>query len=174
MTPHGLMRKAIPGLIIPVLLGVPLWINASAGVGACSGVAGFCLVLGVIRSSLATTTAGGALALSALTLAIWQSASSLSVFGAFGFGLALLLLVDGVHFVDRFGNARVDWSVWRQQVPWWIGRAAIALAAAIMLVLVSSALAIALPALGRPILAGIGALMAFGAAIGLRWTGDAE
>jgi hypothetical protein len=163
----GLMIRFAPAFALPLLLGIPLCIEPSWGVSTIAAIAGACMIDGAARSSLASTTAGGTLALIALTLALWESAASLNVFGAVAFGLTLLFSAEGVHFGNRFARAGIDKSVWRRQIAWWLERAAIAVGAAIVLAALASFVAIAFPAFGRPILAGTGALAAFAAALRL-------
>jgi hypothetical protein len=159
------MIRYVPALAVPAIIGLPLWVAPSWGIGAIAAVAGIFCAIGVLRLSLASIAIGGVLALIALALALWWSSSSVSVFGAVAFGLALLFLLDAVCFASRFAGAEIDPTVWRRQVAWWIGRAAVASAAAVILMVIASALALALPSFGRPIIAGAGALAAFAAAI---------
>jgi hypothetical protein len=108
---------------------------------------------------------GGVVAMMVVSAGLWWSSSSLSVWSALAFGLALLLLLDTVEFSRRFAGAEVDSSALRLHVAWWIGRAMIVLAAGTILSAIASTVALVLPEFGRPIFAGAGALAAFAAGI---------
>jgi hypothetical protein len=159
------MSRYSSALAIPLIIGLPFWIKPTGIVGMIAIVAGLFCLAGVLLLSLASALIGCVFALIDLAIALWWTAPSISVFGAVAFGLALLFLLEIVHFASRFRGAEIDRSAWRAQMAWWIGRAAISVGAAVVVVLVASLLTWVLPSFGRPIFAGAGALAAFIAAM---------
>lgn len=166
------MIRIAPAFATPFLIGLPIWIAPSWSVGLTAFVVGVILVFGVTRLSLAVTAVGGALALIDLTLALWQSSSSANVFDAAMFGLALLLLADGVYFASRFGHAEITWAASRRQFVWWLQRAAIAIGTMVTLAVLAPITAMELPATGRALFAGLGVIVAFVAAIRHAWPNE--
>jgi hypothetical protein len=159
------MKRCLPTLAIALVAALPFSIKPTWVVGAIAIGAGlFCLV-GLLWRSLGTTLVGCVFAVIDLALALWWSASSMSVFGAVIFGLALLFLLDTAHFANRFAGADIDPSVWGAQAAWWIARAAILFGVAILLVVIAAALTSLMPIPGRPVIAAAGALAAFLAAL---------
>jgi hypothetical protein len=158
------MNRYLPILAILPVAGLPLTVKPTWTVGAIGLVAGLVCLVGLLRRSPGATLAGGVLAVIDLALALWWSAASLGVFGAVTFGLALLLLLEGTHFANRFAGAEVDPTVWGSQVAWWIARAAACFGVAVVLVVIASALASFVPLFGRPVIAAAGALAAVVAA----------
>jgi hypothetical protein len=150
---------------ILILVGVPIAVEPSWLVAVPALLAGILCAAGLVRRSLGLIVTGGVGVMMVLTAALWWSSSSLSVLGALAFGLALLLLVDTVGLAHRFSGATVEAPTLRLHVAWWIGRATVVLATGAILPAIASAVALALPLYGRPILAGVGALIAFVAAM---------
>lgn len=161
------MTRAVWACAIPILIGMPLWMAPTWGIGGIAAASGLSFVIGLISLSMGAITVGGILTLIELALALSWSSSSMNVFSAAGFGLALLVLVDAVNFMARFNGAKIDPSVLHRQIAWWIGRAAIVLVAIGVLAGIASGLALALPVFGRPAIAGLGAVIAFAAAMAL-------
>jgi hypothetical protein len=159
------MNRYVAGLVVPLIAGLPLCIKPISIVGVLATLAGVLCFTGLVQRSLSATLCGCVLAMMDLALALWWAGSSMSVLGAAAFGLALLILLDTVHFAGRFAGAEVDPPAWRAQLSWWIGRGAVSCGAAIVLTLLASVLAPALPSFGLPILAGVGALAALVAAV---------
>jgi hypothetical protein len=159
------MRRLAALLAILVLAGLPLWIAPSwmVGVLAAAG-ATFCLA-GARRVSLQAATTGGVLTLIALTLAVRNASAPPHVLVMLAYGLALLLLVDGVHFSGRFDRAAIARGWWRRHLTWWGARAAICLAAGIVIAGLAPLMAMAVPPFTGAFLAGAGVLMAFAAAL---------
>jgi hypothetical protein len=163
------MKRLALVAVIPLLVGPPLWLAFTWETAAIAVVTSLVLLAGVLGLWLPAITAGAVLALIELALALHLSAASLGVFGATAYGLALLFLIDAADFLRRFEGATIDSSAWRGQIAWWIGRAAIAVAATVGLVIVAGGTAGLLPSAGRPLLAGLGALIAFAATLRLVW-----
>jgi hypothetical protein len=93
---------------IPVLVGIPLASAPTWHVGALAGAAATLLVTGAKRASVRVTTAGGMLAIAALALALSSHRPELALVRATAVGLALLYIVEDVHYVARFASAHVD------------------------------------------------------------------
>jgi hypothetical protein len=159
------MNGSLAGLALLLIGVVPLSVKPAWAVGLIAIGAGVLCIAGLIYRSLSATVTGCVLATINLAVALWSSGGSLSVFGAIAFGLGLLCLLECTHFAERFAGAKIDHSAWRAQMAWWITRAVICIAAGIALELVASALAVVMPIFGRPAIAALGALMAFGAAL---------
>jgi hypothetical protein len=165
------MRRFVPAIAIPVLMGVPVLVETSWTVGLVALASGALCIVAVLRPSLPWATAGGAVALLALALALRQSSLSGNVLALTVFGLALLHLVDGVHLCHRFDGAEVTRALWRRQTVWWTARAAISLGVAIVIAGLAPLITITLPPSWAPFLAGIGVLAAFAAAVAFAWPG---
>jgi hypothetical protein len=163
------MRRLIPGLAIPILMGVPVLVELSWTVGLFALAAGALCIAAVLRASLSWATAGAAFALFTLALALRESSASADGVVLTVFGLALLLLVDGTHLCHRFDGAEVTRALWRRWTTWWTARAAISLGIAIVIAGLAPLIAMGLPPSWAPFLAGIGVLAAFAAAVAFAW-----
>lgn len=159
------MRRLVPGLAIPVLVGVPLAMATSSIVDLAAAASGVLCLVAVMRASLSWATAGAALALLALALARPEASSATDVFMLVLFGSALLLLLDGTHLCDRFDGAEVARALWRRHLALWTARAAISLGIALMIAVLAPLIALSLPSLWAPVVAGLGVLAAFAAAL---------
>lgn len=159
------MRRLVPGLAIPVLVGVPLGMGTSWAVDLAAAASGVVCLVAVLRTSLAWATAGAAFAVLALALARPEASSSGDVFMLVAFGSALLLLLDGTHLCDRFDGAEVARALWRRHIALWVARWAISLGVALVIAVVAPLIALALPQPWPPFVGGIGILAAFAAAV---------
>lgn len=159
------MRRLLPGLAIPVLVGVPLATGTSSAVDLVAAASGVVCLVAVLRASLSWATAGAALAVLSLALARPDASSSTSVFMLVAFGSALLLLLDGTHLCDRFDGAEVTRALWRRHMALWTARAAISLGIALVIAVLAPLIALSLPHLWAPFVAGLGVLAAFAAAV---------
>ena len=159
------MRRLVPGLAIPVVVGVPLWMGNSSAVDLAAAASGVLCLVAVLRASLAWATSGAALALLALAVARPEASSPASVFMLVAFGSALLLLLDGTHLCDRFEDAVVARALWRRHIALWVARWAISLGIALLIAVVAPLIALAVPHPWPPVVAGIGILAAFAAAV---------
>jgi len=164
------MRRIFAGLAIPLLTGIPVWLDPSWTVGVVALAAGMLCLIAVWFASLALVTAGGAVALGSLVLALRAPASSIDALAAAFFGLALLLLADGVHLCRRYEGAAVAPALWRRQAAWWTARGAISLALAAIISLLAPLIALGLPPSWAPFVAGIGILAALAAAAAFAWS----
>jgi hypothetical protein len=164
------VRQLVPGLAIPVLVGVPLWVETSWLVAVVALAGGAVSIVAILRASLSLATAGAVLALSSLALALRDSSSSASMLVVAVFGLALLLLADGTHRCKRLEGARATPSYWHRCMAWWMGRGAISLAIAAVITILAPLVAASLPQVWAPFVAGIGILMTFAAAVAFAWS----
>lgn len=159
------MKRLAVALAIPLLVGVPLWVEASRLV-AVVALAGGAVCLGaVLLASLSMATVGGTLALVSLTLALRSASSPADMLAMVAFGSGLLLLVEAAHAGKRFDGASVAPSLWRRTLVWWTARASISLAIAIVLAVLAPLIAVSLTGAWAPFVAGIGVLAAFAAAV---------
>jgi hypothetical protein len=163
------MRRLVPALAIPVLVGVPLWVEMSKPVGVVALASGALCLVAVLRASLSLATAGATLALFSLALALRISSSPADVLVMAVFGSALLLLVEGTQLCRRFEGALVTPSLWHRTIAWWTKRAATSLAIAIVIAFLAPLIALSLPPSWAPFVAGIGVLTSFAAAVALAW-----
>jgi hypothetical protein len=163
------MTRLVPALAVPFLLGMPIWVEPSRGVGILAAVSGALCILAILRASPSVATVGGVFALVSLALAVRHQSASTDMLGSAVFGLALLLFVDGIHVCKRFDGAAVAPAFWRRQISWWIARGAISLAIALVIAGIASLVRISLSEFWAPVLAAIGALAAFASAIAFAW-----
>ena len=148
-------------IAIAVLVGVPLWTAPSLPV-LLLGALTLCVCgVAVLRRWPGAIRVGGSLALIDYALAASLAGNGLDIGGAAVFGLALLSLLDLIEFEHRWRGAEVTMPVYRTQIGFWLGRAAIAAAAIALLVIGAAVFAQIIPVLGRPVLAGLGAAIAF-------------
>ena len=159
------MRRFAALAAIPVLAGVPLTIATTWAVGVVTAASVVVGVMAVRRASLQSATTGGTLAVIALALALRSAPAAPHLMVMALFGLALLLLVDGVSFHARFDGAAIVWAWWWRRLAWCTARAAVALGVAIAVASLAPLIALALPQLWGPLLAGVGVLAAFAAAL---------
>jgi hypothetical protein len=164
------MRRIVPGLAIPVLVGVPLWVEMSWLVAVVALAGGAVGIVAVLRASLSLATAAGVLALSSLALALRDSSSSASMLMVAVFGLALLLMAEGTHRGRRLDGAGTTPSYWRRCMAWWVGRGAISLAIVAVIAVLAPLVAASLPHVWAPFVAGIGILTTFAAAVAFAWS----
>jgi len=163
------MRRLAPLCAIPVLMGVPLWVETSWPVGVVAATSGVLCLIAVLRGSLSMATVGGTFALFSLAVALRDQSSSVNLLAVTVFGLALLLLAEGTWLCRRFEGAAVAPTLWRRHLAWWSGRAAISLGIAIAIAILAPLIAILLPQQSALFVAGIGILAGFGAAVAFVW-----
>lgn len=149
-----------------VLVAVPVWTAASsAPVVALAAFSAAFGALGIGLASIWPITTAGVLAIIGYALALWLSAGAVNIVGAAVFGMALLFFLDLSAFAARFGGAEVAPAVIRAQLTFWFGRGAIIIGVIALLTLGGFVLTVLLPADGRVVVAGAGALIAFAAAL---------
>jgi hypothetical protein len=164
------MKALAAVLAIPLLVGVPLWVETSGLVAVVALAGGAVCLVAVLRASLSLATMGGTLALFSLALALRSASSSADVLAMVAFGSSLLLLVEAAHWGRRFDGASVTPALWRRTVAWWTARASISLAIAIVLAFLAPLIAVSLTSSWAPFVAGIGVLAAFAAAVAVAWS----
>lgn len=156
--------------LLPVLVmaGVPIWSAPSDAVIAIEGFAAILCIAGIFSRAvaLALVTAGGVIGTIGYAGAAVTAGGGTDIVGAAVFGLALLTLLDLSEFARRFHGATVTGAVLRAQVAYWLARAGLIAAAVAALLLCAAALAMLVPGSARAVVAGAGALLAFGGALG--------
>ena len=153
--------------ILPILViaAVPISTAFSASVIAIEALACLFCAIAIYRPILGLVTAGCGLAIFGYAVALWLADQGTDVVGAGVFGLALLFLFDLSEFARRFRGADIADAVVRGQIGYWLGRAAIIAAGIAVLTLGGSALALLVPGEGRPVIVGLGAIIAFAGAL---------
>ena len=159
------MTRTWTALPIIVITGLPVWTVPLAPVLLIEAAAGLFCVLGILRRALTPVTTGGALATIGYALALWSGDAGVDIIGAAVFGVALLVLLDLSDATRRWHGADIAAEVVRAQLVYWLGRTAIIVAAVALLSLCGAVLAMLVPAGGRAIVAGLGVLIAFAAAL---------
>ncbi len=155
------MIRALAGLLVVVLVGIPLLAAPSTLVGAFGLAAGALCAGGIFRLSIPLLTAGASLSLIEYALALWMSAGSPDFVGAVGVGVTVALLFQIVGFAARFQGVVVDARVLWAQARSWVGTGAASAAVAILLAVGAGSIALRLPIPAYPAAAGLGALAAF-------------
>jgi len=119
----------------------------------------------MLRPWRSAISVGGSLALIDYALALSLARGGLDIVGAAAFGLALSFLLDLTDFARRFRGAEISAAVTRSQIAFWLGRVAITIAVVALLCSGAAVFAYLVPLLGRPIVAGLGAAIAFAGAL---------
>ena len=159
------MNRFWPGLAIVLMAAVPIWTEDSAPVIVIEVLAGLFCVLGIVRHSPGSVTAGSVLALVGYAVALWSATHGVDVVGAAVLGLALLFLLGLGEFARRFHGAAVANEVVRTQTAYWLGRTAIIVGVVALLTLGGSVVASFVPGAGRAAIAGLGVIVAFAGAL---------
>jgi hypothetical protein len=153
--------------LLPVLVmaGVPIWSVPSDPVIAIEGLAALLCVGGIFAGALGLVTVGGVIGTIGYAVAAVTAPSGADVVGAAVFGLALLCLLDLSEFSRRFRGAAISRAVLRAQIAYWLARAGLSAAAVAALLLCAAALSMLVPGSARAVIAGAGAILAFGGAL---------
>jgi hypothetical protein len=159
------MTRWCAAMPILVMAGLPVWVAPSPLVAPIEGLAAILCAIGVVRGALGPVTAGASFAVIGYAVALWSTGAEVNFVAAGLFGLALLFLFDLSEFARRFHGAKIIGAVLRKQIAYWLGRAALASGAMALLVPCGSALARLIAAETGAAIAGIGAVIAFAAAI---------
>jgi hypothetical protein len=123
------------------------------------GLAGLLLAaVGIAAHWRWPVTAGACIFLTDYTAALLTAGGPVSVAGAAGFGLALLLLLQAADLARRVHRATVGAGVVRSQLARWIGLGAATLATTLVIVALAGAFAASVPFAAAPLLAAAGAL----------------
>lgn len=150
---------------ILVMAGLPIWTAPNLLVAPIEGLAAILCAIGILRFALGPVTAGAAFAVIGYALALWSTGAEANLVAAGIFGLALLSLFDLSEFRRRFRGARFIGPVTRRQMTYCLGRAAFASGAMALLILCGSALARIIDSKIGAAAAGVGAVIAFAAAL---------
>jgi hypothetical protein len=141
-----------------VLFAVPL-LTAARPVVAVPGAFGLLLaVVGIASLWRWPMTAAACVFVTDYALALWVAGPSVSVVGAAGFGLALLLLLHSAEVARRARHAAVDAGVVRSQLAGWAIFGVATLGTAMLVMALARGVAAAVPFTAAPLLAAAGAL----------------
>jgi hypothetical protein len=159
------MNRLWIALPLLVIAAVPTWIRPSAPVAALEAIACLLCALGVFWRAASPVTAGGCTAIIGYAFALWSGNDGVDVIGAAIFGLALLSLVDLSEFARRFSGAEIADDVMRAQTTYWLGRATLIAGVIAALTLGGAAVGAIVPGMGRAVIVGLGAVVAFAGAL---------
>jgi hypothetical protein len=152
-----MMRVAAGGLVA-VLVAVPLAILPSPVVAWLAASAFVLGIAGAVGCSVSLVTASAVLALIEYAVALVIRPAPVDVVTAIGFGAALFLLLEIVHFAGRARGAHVGREVLAAQMRSWVTIAAAGAIVATGLAAGGAALRIALPSAALPAVVIAGAL----------------
>jgi hypothetical protein len=141
-----------------VLFVVPLLAAAIPPVVVTGLIAVLLATLGIATLWRWPMTAAACVFLTDYATALWVAGAPVSVVGAVGFGLVLLLLLQSAELARCTRHAVVDAGVVRSQVIGWMAFAAATLGAAALVMGLADAAATAVPFTAAPVLAAAGAL----------------
>ncbi len=159
------MTRWCAAIPILVMTGLPIWTAPSPLAAPIEGLAAILCAIGVVRGALGPVTAGASFAVIGYAVALWSTDAEVNVLAAGIFGLALLFLFDLSEFARRLRGAKIIGAPMREQIAYWLGRAALASGAMALLILCGSALARIIDSETGAVAAGLGAVIAFAAAI---------
>lgn len=158
------MSRAGAYLAVLIAAAIPAWIHGSTPVVVFSLAGGALLWVAVTWRSLGSGLAGALSAVTAYAIALWIEPAA-GVIEALAFGGALLYALQRVDFSRRFDGAEANPAIARDAVWSWTvsvllsGAAVVALTAAVAFVTDGA------PPAFRPLLTGLGAFLALGAAV---------
>jgi hypothetical protein len=159
------MNRWWAALPLAVIVAVPAWTAGSVPVIAIAAAASMLCVLGISCAMTGPITAGCVIAVIGYAGALWMASAAVDVVGSALFGIALLFLLDLSEFTRRFRGAEITTEVIRAQIVFWLGRAAAIAGAVAALTMVGFVLSVWIPAVGRTVVAGLGAILAFAGAL---------
>lgn len=152
-------------LPLAVAAGVTIWTGPSWPVIAIAGAGSLLCTIGIAWSTPAPVTVGAIFSIIAYAAALWLRASGVNIVGATVFGLGLLFLLDLSEFSRRFRGAEIAAEVVRGQIAYWLGRAVAITIAVVALTICAFFLSLFVPGSARAVVAGLGAVIAFAAAL---------
>jgi hypothetical protein len=153
--------------IAAVLAALPLAVEPSPFVAWLAVPAVLLGLAAAVARSVPLATASAVVALIEYALALVIARGPVDVVTAAGFGIALFLLLQLVHFVSRAHGAAVSRSVLVSQLRAWLGIAVIGAVAAIVLTTTGAALRLVLSGAALPAVVIAGALGALAASAGV-------
>ncbi len=149
----------LPALLFALVLFIVPFLTAPIPAVAVTGLIGLCLAaVGIAALRRSLVTAAACVFLTDYAAALWVAGASVSVAGAAGFGLSLLLLLEAVELGRRVRHAAVGTGVVRSQIVRGVGFGAATLAATMLVKALASALAVSVPFAAAPFVAALGAL----------------
>ena len=151
-----------------VLFVLPV-LTAAVPVVTVAGLVGLLLaVLGIATLWRWPVTSAACVFLTDYAAALWLADAPVSVGGAAGFGLSLLLLLQSVELARCMRHATVDAGVARSQIAQWIGFGVATLVTTLLAMPVAAALAGLVPFAAAPFVAAaatLGTVLALAAAV---------
>lgn len=153
--------------LVAVLATLPLAVEPSPFVAWLAVPALFLGLAAAVARSVPLATASAVVALIEYALALVIAQAPADVLTAIGFGTAVFLLLELVHFAGRVHGAAVSPSVIASQVRAWLGLAVIGAVSAIALTTMGSALRLVLSGAALPAVVIAGALGALAASAGV-------
>lgn len=160
------MVRVIGGLAAAALAVPPAMVYPDHRIVAAGALAGLLCVTGVLLASLGLATAGAMLALLVFAVALMATSPGAAVPEAVTMGLALLIVLDLTHYRQHVRGAWIGPGVLRAHLAGLCTSAAITVACAAVALFSAVALLPAVPnAMLRPVLAAVGGLLAYAAAV---------
>ena len=140
-----------------ILFVVPLVAATMSAVAMAGGIALLLAAVGIATLWRWPLTAAACIFVTNYAVALWVTGPSVSVVGAAGFGLALLLLLQSVELARCARHAALDGVVRSQLVGWMVFGAA-TVGTALLIMTLARGLATTVPFTAAPLVAGAGAL----------------
>ena len=155
----------LPLIAVALLAVIPPWIHASQTVVVVSLVGGLLLLAGLFRPSLVAAAAGGGVQLLAYAIAVASAGATPGLLDALAVGVALVLAIDAADFARSLNGAEVSPAVAQT-----VGRnrafaALLGTAAVVGLAALVGLVDLGAPPVFRPLLTGLGGLLALAAAL---------
>ncbi len=151
-------------LAVAIAAAIPAWIQGSTPVVAFCVAAAALLWIGITWRSLGSGLAGALSATTAYGIALWAEPAA-GIVEALAFGAALLLALQHIDHARRFAGAEVDPAIGRDVFRRWTVTVIISAATIVALTAAVTFVTDGAPAAFRPLLTGVGAFLALGAAI---------
>jgi hypothetical protein len=153
--------------VVVVLVTLPLAIEPSPFVAWLAVPALLLGLAAAVARSVPLATASAVVALIEYALALMIERGPVDVLTAIGFGTAVFLLLQLVHFASRVHGAAVSRSVLVSQLRAWLGIAVIGAVAGVILTIAGAALRLVLSGAALPAVVIAGALGALAASAGV-------
>lgn len=149
----------LPAAAVAIVLFVLPLLTAAKQVVAVTGAIGLLLVaVGIAGPWRWPITAAACVFLTNYAAVVWVVGAPVSVAGAVGFGLSLLLLLEFAELSRWLRRAAIDTGVVRSQLVGWAGFGAATLAATMLVMTLSGSLVTRVPVAVAPFLAAVGTL----------------
>jgi hypothetical protein len=152
------MIRFAAAVFAAVLFALPALTAAEPAVMA-AGLIGLLLAaVGIASLWRWPVTSAACVFLTDYAMALWLADAPVSVGGAVGFGLSLLLLLEAMELARCMRHATVDAGVARAQIAQWIGFSLAALLTTSLAMPVAATLAGLVPFAAAPVVAAVAAL----------------